>query len=154
MAVKSGKTGRNEKVLVDLGALRGRAERRLRKGWEDAVEMLPPAPRKALRRLSADVERTRLEWRKRQDRMMGDARKRARGLAEEARKGVMKSLDPWRKRLERSVEPLQKRLEKSIEPLIARLDVASRKDIDRLQRRVQLLERRVHSRGHHTTPSA
>jgi polyhydroxyalkanoate synthesis regulator phasin len=130
------------------------AERRLRNGWEDIVEMLPPGPRKAVKRLSAEVERVRQEWLKRSDRMVGDARKRAKDFAKGAEKRVRKSLDPLCKRIEQSVEPMQKRLEKSIKPLMTRLDVASRKDIERLQRRLQQLERRVESHGHHASPSA
>ncbi len=114
-----------------LRDLRRTAERRMRKQWEEAVEMLPPVPRKALKRLTANVERARHDLAKSGDRVVADARKRA----------------------ERFAGQMQKRFEHTIEPLISRLDVASRKDVDRLQRRVHELERRVHSHQH-SSPSA
>jgi BMFP domain-containing protein YqiC len=113
-----------------LSELRRTTQKRIRKQWEQTMDMLPPAPRKALKRLTANVDRARNDLRKSGDRVVADARKRAGRLAD----GV------------------QKRLESTIEPLISRLDVASRKDIDRLQRRLHELERRVHSQ--HSSPSA
>lgn len=114
------------KRLSELGETAGK---RIRKQWNETVEMLPPVPRKALKRLTANVDRARHDLRKSGDRVVADARKRAKRLADE----------------------VQKRLESTIEPLISRLDVASRKDIDRLQRRLHELERRVHSQ--HSSPS-
>ncbi len=117
------------KRLIEL---RRTAQRQMRKQWDEAVDMLPPVPRKALKRLTANVDRARADLRKSGDRMVADARKRAGRLADE----------------------VQKRLENTIEPLMTRLDVASRKDIDRLQRRLHELERRVHSQRHHPSASA
>lgn len=155
MAVKMARPARAGRAFPDgFASLRRTAERRLRQGWGGAVEMLPPGPRKALKRLFVEVERARQEWSKGSDRMVGEARHRAKGVAEGAEKRVRRSLDPLRQRLERSVEPLRQRLEKSIEPLMARLDLASRKDIHRLQRRVHELERRVKTHGHRANPSA
>ncbi len=113
-----------------LAEMRKTARQRMRKGWEETMEMLPPVPRKALKRLTANVDRARHDLLKSGDRVVADARKRAERLAGE----------------------VQKRFESTIEPLMTRLDVASRKDIDRLQRRLHELERRVHSR--HTSPPA
>ena len=113
-----------------LTELRKTARQQVRKGWEETMEMLPPVPRKALKRLTANVDRARHDLLKSGDRVVADARKRAERLAGE----------------------VQKRFESTIEPLMTRLDVASRKDIDRLQRRLHELERRVHSR--HTSPPA
>ena len=83
-----------------LTELRRTTERRVRKGWDETMELLPPAPRKALKRLTTNVDRARHDLRKTGDRMVADARKRAERLAEE----------------------VQTRLESSIEPLISRLD--------------------------------
>jgi len=116
------------KRLSELGET---ARKRIRKQWAETVEMLPPVPRKALKRLTANVDRARHDLRKSGDRVVAGARKRAERLADEA----------------------QKRLESTIEPLMNRLDVASRKDIDRLQRRLHELERRVHSEHRPTSPS-
>ncbi|MBP1687042.1 MAG: Poly(hydroxyalcanoate) granule associated protein (phasin) [Deltaproteobacteria bacterium] len=136
-----------------MAQLRRTAERRVEKGWEEAVDMLPPAARKAIKRATAEAERVRHDWRKRGDRMVANVRKRIEGAAEDMQKQFEKSVAPLQKRFEKTIEPLQKRIEKSIHPLMERLDVASKKDIDRLQRRVHALERRMHGRGH-ASPSA
>jgi BMFP domain-containing protein YqiC len=117
------------KRLTKLGET---ARKRIRKQWEETVEMLPPVPRKALKRLTANVNRARHDLRKSGDRVVADVRKRAERLTGEA----------------------QKRFEGTIEPLMNRLDVASRKDIVRLQRRLHELERRVHSEHRPTSPPA
>jgi polyhydroxyalkanoate synthesis regulator phasin len=142
----TGKTARAEswtKVLPKrFAALRRTAERRVEKGWDEAVRMLPPVARKTIKRVTTEAERVRHDWRKRGDRMVATMRKRVEGVADDMRKGF-----------DKSVEPLQKRLERSIQPIMDRLDVASKKDIDRLQRRVHVLERRMHTRSH-ASPSA
>jgi BMFP domain-containing protein YqiC len=113
-----------------LSELQRTAQKRIRKQWESTVDMLPPVPRKALKRLTANVDRAGQDLRKSGERVVADARKRA----------------------QRLTGGVQKRLESTIEPLITRLDVASRKDIERLQRRLHDLERRVQSQ--HSSISA
>jgi BMFP domain-containing protein YqiC len=113
-----------------LSELQRTAQKRIRKQWENTVAMLPPVPRKALKRLTANVDRAGQDLRKSGERVVADARKRAQRLADDA----------------------QKRLESTNEPLITRLDVASRKDIERLQRRLHDLERRIQSQ--HSSISA
>src|ERR1019366_7842377 len=100
MTAKTAKAESWRKALPRrLEGVRRTAEHRLHKAWEDAVEMLPPVPRKALKRLSADVDRARHELRKRGGRMVEEARKRAREFTAGAEKSVKKSLDPLRKRV-------------------------------------------------------
>ncbi|MGD0946779.1 MAG: phasin family protein [Candidatus Binatia bacterium] len=113
-----------------LSELQRTAQKHIRKQWQETVDMLPPVPRKALKRLTANVDRARRDLRKSGERVVADARKRAQRLTGD----------------------VQKRLESTIEPLITRLDVASRKDIERLQRRLHDLERRVQSQ--HSSLSA
>ena len=113
-----------------LSELSRTAQKRIRKQWQETVDMLPPVPRKALKRLTANVDRARRDVRKSGERVVADAQKRAQRLAGD----------------------VQKRLESTIEPLVTRLDVASRKDIERLQRRLHDLERRVQSQ--HSSISA
>ena len=115
-----------------LSKLGETASKRIRKQWNETVEMLPPVPRKALKRWTANVDRARDDLRKSGDRVVADVRKRAERLADEA----------------------QKRLEGTIGPLMNRLDVASRKDMDRLQRRLHELERRIHSEHRPASPPA
>jgi len=133
MAAKSTRAGHwstaMPKRLSELGET---ARKRIRKQWNETIEMLPPVPRKALKRLTANVDQARHDLRKSGDRVVASARKRAERLADEA----------------------QKRLEGTIGPLMNRLDVASRKDMDRLQRRLHELERRIHSEHRPTSPPA
>jgi polyhydroxyalkanoate synthesis regulator phasin len=111
-----------------LGELQRAVEKEMRKRWEEATEMLPPAPRKAVKRLTANVDRMRHDLVKRGDKLAAEARKRA----------------------ERLGTDLQKRIEGVVNPLTHRLDVASRADVDRLRRRVHDLERRIETHGEHT----
>jgi polyhydroxyalkanoate synthesis regulator phasin len=113
-----------------VAELRRTLEKRVRKGWEEATGMLPPAPRKAVKRMTADVERLRHDLMKRGEKVVTEARKRA----------------------ERAGADLQKRVERAVTPLASRLDVASRGDVERLRKRVHELERRIESHGH--APSA
>jgi BMFP domain-containing protein YqiC len=133
MAAKTTRTeGWSTAMPKRLSNLGETARKRIRKQWNETVEMLPPVPRKALKRLTANVDRARHDLRKSGDRVVADVRKRAERLADEA----------------------QKRFEGTIEPLMNRLDVASRKDMDRLQRRLHELERRIHSEHGPTSPPA
>lgn len=115
-----------------LTELQRTMEKRVRKTWDQATELLPPAPRKAVKRMTANVERTRADLLKRRDKMVADARKRA----------------------ERVTTDVRKRLEEAVTPLTERLDVASRAEVDRLRKRVHELERRVEAHGHHASPTA
>jgi len=104
----------------------------LRKRWDEATDLLPPAPRKALKRLTGDMDRARKDLLRRGDKAVADVRSRAERLRGE----------------------VQKRLEGVIEPVTHRLDVASRAEFSRLQKRVHELERRIASqRPHSSTPA-
>ena len=108
-----------------INELQRRVEKRVRQGWDEAIELLPPAPRKAAQRLTANVERARHDLRKQADQLVADARKRAERLSGE----------------------VQKRVEDVVAPLTSRLDVASRTEVERLRKRVHELERRIESHG-------
>jgi BMFP domain-containing protein YqiC len=132
MTAKTAKAGSWRKALPRrLAELRRTTERRVRKGLDETLDMLPPVPRKALKRLTANVDRARNDLEKTGNRLVADARKRA----------------------ERFAEDMQKRVESSVGPLMNRLDVASRQDVDRLQRRLHELERKIHAHGHASPPA-
>lgn len=115
-----------------MTSLQRTVAKRLRKRWDEATDLLPPAPRKALKRLTGNVERARHDLVRRSDKAVADVRRRAERLRTE----------------------MQKRLEDVIEPITHRLDVASRADFTRLQKRVHDLERRIEShRPHSSTPA-
>lgn len=112
-----------------ISELQHTIEKEALKRWEEATDLLPPAPRKAVKRLTANVDRVRHDLAKRGDKLATDVRKRA----------------------ERIGTDLQKRIEGVVTPLTQRLDVASRADVDRLRKRLHELERRVESKTHHAS---
>jgi hypothetical protein len=103
-------------------------QRAAEKGWERGVKMLPPVWRKRANRLTADVERASREWRKRGERTLANVRKATEGLATRAEKGVADVLTPMRRRL----------------------DVPTRAEVDRLRKRLEHIERRLHAPGSHS----
>jgi len=126
-----------------IATVRKTAEKRVNEGWERAMELLPPEPRKAVKRLTATVERTRHDLRKRAEKRVTEARKRAE-----------KAVGTVRKRAEGLVEEVHERAEKVVTPLVRRLDVASRADIERLRKRLEHVERRLETKPHHETTAA
>jgi len=101
--------------------LRSTVEKRIRKGLEKATDLLPAPQRKALHRVTANVDRFRHDLRKRGD----------------------KAVTTVRKRVEAATADVQKRVEDVLSPLSKRFDVASRADVDRLRKRLEQLERRL-----------
>ena len=126
-AKKKKVTGWRQALPRQLSELEVTVEKRVRKGLDQVTEMLPPAPRKAVKRLTADVERMRHDLRKRGDKMLADTRKRT----------------------ERFAAEVQKRVEGAITPLTRNLDVASRTEVDRLRKRLDQLEHRLEHRAEH-----
>lgn len=105
-----------------LTELRRTVQKRAQKGLNEVAGLLPPAPRKAVKRLTADVERAQ----------------------KDLRKGAEKAITQVRKRAEELTGKVQERIEDVVTPLVRRLDVASRADVNQLNKRVRELERRVH----------
>lgn len=120
-------TGWRQAMPRQLHEFQATVEKRVRKGLEEVTELLPAAPRKAVERLTADVERMRHDLRKRGDKVLADTRKRTEQLTAE----------------------IQKRVEGAITPLVRSLDVASRSEVERLRKRLEHLERRVETRAEH-----
>ena len=101
-------------------------EKEVRKNWERATDMLPPVPRKAVKRMTANVDRARVDLVKRSDKLLAETRKRA----------------------ERIGTGVRKRFEDVVMPVANRLDLASRADVERLRKRLHELERRMESSQH------
>jgi BMFP domain-containing protein YqiC len=112
-----------------LSELQRTVEKQLRENLDRATELLPPAPRKAVKRLTANADRMRQDLLKRGDKLVTEARKRA----------------------ERVSADVQKRFEDVVAPLTNRLDVASRTEVERLRKRLHEVERRLSS---HDAPTA
>ncbi|MFQ5666165.1 MAG: phasin family protein [Candidatus Binatia bacterium] len=126
MAARKKAHSRQTTLVGRVNELQRTVERRMRKRFSEATNLLPPAPRKALERWTANLDRTRRDLRKRTDRLVTDARTRA----------------------ERVGGEVQDRIGDAVKPLTSRLDVASRSEVDRLRKRVHELERRVESHTH------
>jgi len=117
-------------------------EKRVRKGLDQVGELLPPEPRKALKRITAEVDRVRNDLRKRGMTL----RKRGDKVLADTRKRGDKALADTRKRAERFTVELQKRAEGAVTPLTRSLDLASRAEVERLRKRLEQLERRIEVR--------
>ncbi len=100
--------------------IRTRAEELIRRTWREALAMLPPRPRKAVKDAVARVEKAAAELDRRRER-------------------ALKAVDRQRKDLVARVED---RAVGAVKPLVHRLEVASRHDVEMLSRRVARLEHR------------
>lgn len=101
--------------------MRSKVEKRIREGFDRATDLLPAPQRKALQRVTTNLERFRHDLRQR------------------GNKAVM----TMRKRVEATSADVQKRVEGVLNPITKRFDVASRADVDRLRKRLEQLERRL-----------
>lgn len=124
MTAKRAQKGVLARLPKRLETARHDAEKAARRMWNEAVDLLPAAPRKAMRRFTHEFERTTTGLRRRVERARVDVEKRA----------------------ERLVKAATQRAEKALTPMVHRLDVASRSDVDRLRKRVTALERRLEGR--------
>ncbi|MBI4514909.1 MAG: hypothetical protein HY699_03715 [Deltaproteobacteria bacterium] len=131
MTAKKPEKGMLARLPKRIESARHDVEKLARRVWTDAVEMLPAAPRKAVRKLTHEVERVATDVRKRAEKAR--ARVEARG--------------------ERIVSGAAHRAEKALAPVVNRLDVASRSELDRLRKRVAALERRVTKPAHPASPA-
>jgi hypothetical protein len=120
----SKKKAKTATLQVRVNELQKTAEKTLRKGVERTFELLPPAPRKAVKGWVAGLEKARLNLRKRTDKALREARKR----------------------VDRVTSDVQKRVEKAVSPVARNFDFASRKDIDSLRKRLDHIERRLTER--------
>jgi polyhydroxyalkanoate synthesis regulator phasin len=117
-----------------LNELEATVEKRVRKRLDQMADMLPAEPKKAVKRLTADMERVRHDLRKRVDRL---------------RKEGDKMFADTRKRTERLTAEVQKRMEGAVTPLTRSLDLASRTEVERLRRRLEHLERKIEVHTEH-----
>ncbi len=99
----------------------GRAEKLLSETWDQALDLLPPRPRKTVKDVSARVAKARIELRK-----QGQA--------------VLKRVDARRGRI---VATIEKQAQQALKPIVRTLDVASRAELESLRKRLTQLERRI-----------
>jgi len=103
-----------------LRQARTRTEKLVNRTWKQALGLLPAGPRKQVRNAAARFEKTATNLQKRGDRAVKNARKRGGDL----------------------VNRVETRVVEAIKPVVHRLDIATRNDVERLNRRVAQLERR------------
>lgn len=119
------RSARKRTILGDLPKrfekAQTRAEKAINRTWKAALDLLPATPRKTVKSFGTRVE------------------KAAKGF-DRRRRQALKRVDSRRKNL---VSDLEKRATGAVKPLVDRLDVASRRDVERLNRRIAQLERRV-----------
>ena len=134
MATKKAKkvVGWRQALPKQFNELQASVEKQVRKGLDQVTEMLPAEPRKAVKRLTADVDRMRHDLRKRGDKVLAATRKRT----------------------EKFTAQVQKRVEGAITPLTKSLDLASRTEVERLRKRLEHLEHRVATRTEHSGATA
>ena len=139
-------------VTKRVAGVRKDAEKQIRTGMDRALNALPPAPRKAVKEFTANVEKTQNKLVKRAEGLAKDMRKRAEGLVKDFSKraeGVLKTVN---KRTEGVTATIEKRFDGVVKPLTKRLDVASRSEVDRLRKRIEHLERRIETKSHSPAP--
>ena len=111
-----------------VSELQHTVEKQVRRTFARATDLLPPTPRKAVKRMVADAERRGEHLRKRGDKAVADVRKR----------------------VERWTTDVEKRFKEAVAPVTARLDVASRADVDRLRKRLEHIEHRLETHSGHS----
>ncbi len=132
MATKSKKAKGWTAVLPKRVAdLQGSVEKQVRKGLKQAEGMIPDGPSKALKRITTDVERVRVDVQKRADKVIADLRKRA----------------------EKALDSAKKSIEEAVNPLTKGLDLASKSEVDRLRKRLDHLEKRFEEAPSQHTPA-
>ena len=165
---------RNQSMLRGLPKrvekAQARAEKVARRTWKSAFDALPPSTRKALKRQSlfrdlpkrvekvqARVEKVaRRTWKSVFDALPPQARKALKRAATRVETEATK-LDRRRERALERVEKQGRELFANVEsraasaakPLVHRLDVASRRDVERLHKRLTQLERKLSQREKH-----
>lgn len=103
-----------------LRQARARTEKMVNRTWKQALDLLPPGPRKRVKAAVARVEKAATNLQKRGEKALKNARKQG----------------------ENFIDRVETRAVEAAKPMVKRLDLASRHDVERLSRRVAQLERR------------
>ena len=110
------------RVTSELRGAQREVEKMLRTVRKRVDSMLPAASRKGLERFEARVEKVQKDLEKARKRAVKEAETRARGV----------------------LDSVGHRAATVVKPLVANLDIATKSDVDRLRKRIQDLELRVH----------
>lgn len=144
------RTARRTGVAQRLQRVQADAERALSRGYRAALDVLPPSPRKAVKRLASQIEDTADELIKRR-------RQTAKAVAKQ-RKLLSDRVGDIVHRLERSrdralataerrgtafIDTVEGTVAAAIRPMIRRLNIVTVRDLEQLSRRLADVERKL-----------
>jgi len=132
-----------------LERVQTQAERAINRGYSATLDLLPPAPRKAVKELAHQLETTAEALSKRGQRAFRLVERRGRALVSRVEQAV-RAVERRRERAVARVEAQRARFASTVEhgaarivrPLVHRLEIATLPDVERLSRRVAQLERK------------
>ena len=143
-----------------VGQARHQAERTLEKGWKATLEALPPPARKVVKEATGRIEKAATDLDKRRAHALKVVERQGKdlfGRLSKERRTLRSQLVKQRKELTALVSDrtkeltarLEKRTAQLVRPIVRALDLASRSDIERLSKRVSVLERRTGRKARH-----
>jgi hypothetical protein len=143
------KTTRRGSLPKRLERAQAQAERAINRGYSATLDLLPAAPRKAVKELAHQLESTAEALTKRGQRVFKSVERRGRELVSRVERAV-RAVERRRERAVARVETQRAKLASTVEhgaarivrPLVRRLEIATLPDVERLSRRVAQLERR------------
>ena len=143
------RNARRKGLTTAIGRVQAQAERALSRGYKATLELLPDGPRKAVKQVASQLEAQASGFGRRGQKALNGVEKQSEALRQrieralkvvERRSGrALASVDAQRARL---VTTLERRVADVVRPLAHGLDLATLSDIERLSRRVALLERK------------
>ena len=110
-----------DKFEKQIEKARARAEKLAKQTWNETLDWLPAAQRKAVKKATAQIEKATQDLQRRGEKAVNDINKRGQKLVTE----------------------MEKRAAKAVQPVVDRLDVATRSDVERLSKRLTQIERRM-----------
>lgn len=153
------RTTKRRAVLAELPKrlerVQNEAEKAVNRGVKATMQRLPAGARKAVREIGAQVDGAATDLRKRGRSVLRVIDRRREAVADQ----VEETVNRFEKRAERTLHRVERESGKWLEAfetgarralhdLLARLDVASNRDVERLARRVAMLERKLAARRH------
>jgi len=130
------------------------AQKALTRGYKATLGLLPPGPRKTVTELAEQIEDAATDLGTRGRKALTLVDKRRKALTARVEKAVT-ALDRRRARVLKAAEKQRQTLLSAVakntvglvKPLVRRLDIASASELDRLGKRLTVLERKLGARG-------
>jgi len=118
---QSGLAGRLQQVQTTLKRVQTEGERVVDRLRKDATDLLSKDRKRAVQDLLSQAQKLRSDLQKRAERAVRDIEERGQKI----------------------VTALEKQADKSIEPIVRRLNMATREELDKLKKKVALIEKRL-----------